>query len=51
MPIQLAKDLKCEIKLWVVSDKPLEEEAEEGTEGEEGAEGAEATEAAEAAAE
>ena len=35
IPIQLAKDLKCEIKLWVVSDKPLE--IEEGpVEGEEG---------------
>ena len=42
IPIQLAKDLKTEIKLWVVSDKPLEEEAEEGTEGEEGAEAVEA---------
>ena len=42
IPIQLAKDLKTEIKLWVVSDKPLEEEAEEGVEGEEGAEAVEA---------
>ena len=25
IPIQLDKDLKCEIKLWVVSDKPQEE--------------------------
>ncbi|MEO0476723.1 MAG: 50S ribosomal protein L9 [Planctomycetota bacterium] len=47
IPIQLAKDLKCEIKLWVVSDKPLEAEEEAPAEGEEGevAE-AEATEAA-----
>lgn len=30
IPIQLAKDLKCEIKLWVVSDKPIEVEPEEG---------------------
>ncbi len=29
IPIQLAADLKTEIKLWVVSDKPLEEEKEE----------------------
>lgn len=28
IPIQLAKDLKCEIKLWVVSDKPMEAEEE-----------------------
>ncbi|MFN3166242.1 MAG: 50S ribosomal protein L9 [Phycisphaeraceae bacterium] len=48
IPIQLAKDLKCEIKLWVVSDKPLEELEEGPAEGEEGeqAEAAEATEAA-----
>jgi len=26
IPVQLAKDLKCEIKLWVVSDKALEAE-------------------------
>lgn len=25
IPIQLSKELKCEIKLWVVSDKPQEE--------------------------
>lgn len=49
IPIQLAKDLKCEIKLWVVSDKPLEAE-EDSAEGEEGADAPEA-EAAEAAAE
>ncbi len=42
IPIQLAKDLKTEIKLWVVSDKPLEEETEEGAEGEGGAEAVEA---------
>ena len=36
IPIQLAKELKCEVKLWVVSDKPLEEEAEAPAEGEEG---------------
>jgi len=35
IPIQLAKDLKCEIKLWVVSDKPMEIE-QEPAEGEEG---------------
>lgn len=34
IPLQLAKDLKVEIKLWVVSDKPLEVE-EEKPEGEE----------------
>ena len=39
IPIQLAKDLKCEVKLWVVSDKPLEVEEEAPAEGE-----AEATE-------
>ena len=52
IPIQLAKDLKCEIKLWVVSDKPLEIEEEASAESEE-AEGAETpeAEAAEAAAE
>lgn len=33
IPIQLAKDLKAEVKLWVVSDKPLEVE-EEKPEGE-----------------
>ncbi|MEM6504435.1 MAG: 50S ribosomal protein L9, partial [Planctomycetota bacterium] len=51
IPIQLAKDLKTEIKLWVVSDKPLETE-EEAAEGE-GGETAEApeAEAAEATAE
>ena len=53
VPIQLAKDLKCEIKLWVVSDKPLEEVVDEVAEGEEGADAAEAPaeEATEAAAE
>lgn len=52
IPIQLAKDLKCEIKLWVVSDKPLEVEEQAPLEGEE-AEAAEAqeAEATEAAAE
>jgi len=32
VPVQLAKELKTEIKLWVVSDKPIdvEEEAAEG---------------------
>lgn len=49
IPIQLAKDLKCEIKLWVVSDKPLEAEEEAPADSEEGAEEAEAP--AEAAAE
>jgi large subunit ribosomal protein L9 len=49
IPIQLAKDLKCEIKLWVVSDKPLEELEDESAEGEEG-EQAQAEEATEAAA-
>ena len=44
IPIQLAKDLKCEIKLWVVSDKPLEIEEEVPAEGEDG-EAAEASEA------
>ncbi len=28
IPIQLANDLKTEIKLWVVSDRPMEEEPE-----------------------
>lgn len=50
IPIQLAKDLKTDIKLWVVSDKPLEveEEAAESAEGEVGetTEAADATEAA-----
>lgn len=41
IPIALDNDLKCEIKLWVVSDKPRED-----LDGEKGAEG----EAAEAAA-
>ncbi len=38
IPIVLAQDLKTEIKLWVVSDKPAEEEEEEesGEEGEGG---------------
>ncbi|MEM6257098.1 MAG: 50S ribosomal protein L9 [Planctomycetota bacterium] len=51
IPIQLAKDLKTEIKLWVVSDKPLEteEEAAEGGGGE--TEEAPEAEAAEATAE
>ncbi len=35
IPIALANDLKTEIKLWVVSDRPLEIEEEEG-EGEQG---------------
>jgi len=36
IPIQIAKDLKAEVKLWVVSDKPLEEApAQESAEGEE----------------
>jgi len=30
VPIQLDQDLRTEIKVWVVSDKPLEELAEEG---------------------
>lgn len=47
IPIQLAKDLKCEVKLWVVSDKPIEEEPAEPTEGD----GDEAAEPAEASAE
>ena len=53
VPIQLAKDLKCEIKLWVVSDKPLEELEAEAAEGEEGPEADEAPaeETAEASAE
>ncbi len=34
IPIQLAKELKCEIKLWVVSDKPLEELEAEAAEAE-----------------
>jgi len=53
IPVQLAKDLKCEIKLWVVSDKPMEIEDEEPAEGEEAAEGeaGEAPETTEAAAE
>jgi len=53
IPIQLAKDLKCEIKLWVVSDKPLEELEDETAEGEEGEQGeqAQAEETTEAAAE
>lgn len=55
IPIQLAKDLKCEIKLWVVSDKPQEELEAEAAEAE-AAEKAEieaekAEEQAEAAAE
>lgn len=50
IPIQLAKDLKCEIKLWVVSDTPLEIEESEPVEDEEGAE-ASAEEVAEAATE
>jgi len=29
IPIVLNRELKTEIKLWIVSDKPLEEEAEE----------------------
>ena len=37
IPIALAKDLKCEIKLWVVSDKPLEAEEEAPAEAEEAA--------------
>ncbi len=44
IPIQLAKDLHTEIKLWVVSDRPLEHEEETG-------EGEGETEAAEAPAE
>ena len=37
IPIQIAKDLKAEVKLWVVSDKPLEAEAptQESSQGEE----------------
>lgn len=50
VPIQLAKDLKCEIKLWVVSDQPLPTEEDEAAEGEDTGE-APAEEAAEAAAE
>jgi large subunit ribosomal protein L9 len=50
IPIQLAKDLKCEIKLWVVSDKPMEEEPEGAEEGESSEDG-ESVEAAESAAE
>ncbi|MFI4859936.1 MAG: 50S ribosomal protein L9 [Phycisphaerales bacterium JB063] len=30
IPVQVAKDLKTEIKLWVVSDKPMEAEEEDG---------------------
>jgi len=53
IPIQLANDLKTEIKLWVVSDKPIEELdaalAEEGDESEQADQAGEgeATEAAE----
>jgi len=38
IPIQLAKELKCEIKLWVVSDKPMEVEEEAPADVEEDAE-------------
>lgn len=36
IPIQIARDLQTEIKLWIVSDKPAEElaEAEDGDEAE-----------------
>lgn len=34
IPVQVAKDLKAEIKLWVVSDKPIEVQEEKGDEGE-----------------
>ncbi len=59
IPIVINKDLKTEIKLWVVSDRPMEtdeEEAEDGAEGEAGegssaeaADGAEADETASSA--
>ncbi len=41
IPIQIAKDLHTEIKLWVVRDQPLETEADEGEQAAAG-EGAEA---------
>ena len=46
VPIVIDKELKCEVKLWVVSDRPADElEGEEDEEGEE-AEAAEGDEAA-----
>lgn len=48
VPIQLAADLKTDIKIWVVSDKPVEDLEAEG-EGEEG-DSAESEELEEAAA-
>lgn len=53
IPIALDHDLKTEIKLWVVSDKPIEEleVGEEGEEGQEGDAAADAEAEEEAAAE
>ena len=47
VPVVIDKELKTEVKLWVVSDKPMEELEGEG-EAEEGEEGAEAEAGAEA---
>ncbi len=38
IPIVINKELKAEIKLWVVSDRPLDLDDEQAPEGEEGAE-------------
>jgi len=43
VPVVIDKELKCEIKLWVVSDRPMEELEEEGEE-ESDSEGEEAEE-------
>ena len=51
IPIQLAKELKCEIKLWVVSDKPQEQLEAEAAEAEAAEKAEIEAEAAEAAAE
>ena len=47
VPVVIDKELKTEVKLWVVSDKPMEELEGEGEEGEQGEE-VEAEEAGEA---
>lgn len=44
IPVVIDRDLKCEIKLWIVSDKPAEELAAEGEAGEAAEAGAEAAE-------
>ena len=52
VPIVINKELKTEIKLWVISDRPLEdEEADESAEGEAEGDAEAAGEAAEAASE